>query len=112
MQMKRQLRDEVTKDYGLRLKVKVLKAFQMNSKYRQKQKDTDATMTKAVQEIGMRKFFRYWRSLAGKRMGLLVFEQTFVKLRVTSFFKRASRKVYFEEETQSHMDLLRDYQSL
>ena len=60
----------------------------------------------------MKKFFRYWRSLAGKRLGMHIFEATFEKLKVASFFKRARRKIVFVEQAWSHMDLLRDYHCL
>ena len=66
-------------------------------------------MTKSIEEIGLRKFFRNWRSLASKRMGLQLLKETFEKLRVASFFKRAGRKVLFESESHAHMDLYRDY---
>ena len=69
-------------------------------------------MTQAIQEIGLKKFFRYWRSLAGKRMGLLIFASTFEKLQVGSFFKRGRRMLLYEEESYSHMNLLREYHCL
>ena len=69
-------------------------------------------MTKAVQEISIQKFFRSWRSLAGKRMGLLMLSETMQKLEVVSFFKRSCRKILHEDETVAHLSLLRDYFAL
>ena len=69
-------------------------------------------MTKAVHEISIKKFFRNWRSLAGKRMGLLMLTETMQKLKVVSFFKRSCRKILHEDETAAHLSLLRDYFAL
>ena len=112
LRMKRRLREELGKDYSLRLKTKVFKAFSLHGQYRVERKETDIAMTKAVQEIGLKKFFRYWRSLASKRMGLLIFASTFEKLEVGSFFKRGRRMMLYEEESHSHMNLLREYHCL
>lgn len=112
MQLKTVLCGELTNDYRLKLLRKVFGAFRLNREFRHERTETDSLMTKAVQEISIRKFFKGWRSLAGKRMGLLMFEDTFEKLQVASFFKRGRRKILHEEETCSHMNLLRDYLSL
>ena len=109
LRAKRQFHAEIIQNYRLRVMRKVIKAFQLKSQYRQERGETDAIMTKAIQEIAQRKFFRYWRSLTGKRMGLLILEQTFEKLKLSSFFRRARRKSLFAQETKAHMDLYRDY---
>ena len=88
---------------------KVLKAFKLNCQYRHERKETDSVMTRAIQEISIKKFFKGWRSLAGKRMGLLMFAETFEKLQLSALFKRCDRKALHEEETTAHISLLRDY---
>ena len=77
MQMKTVLCEELTNDYRVKLLGKVIRAFRLNSQYRHERKETDSIMTKAIQEISIKKFFKGWRSLAGKRMGLLMFAETF-----------------------------------
>lgn len=66
-------------------------------------------MTKAVQDVSIKKFFRGWKSLASKRMGLLMLAETMQKLQVISFFKRVGRKSLHETQAISHIHLLREY---
>ena len=108
-QLKHVLCDELSNDYRLKLQKQVFKAFELNRQFRLERRETDTLMTQAIQEISKKKFFKYWRSLSGKRLGLIMFEETFQKLQITSFFKRGRRKILHERETQSHMNLLRDY---
>ena len=76
MQLKTELCTELTNDYQVKLLGKVFKAFRLNSQYHHERKEIDSLMTKAVQDIGLKRFFRNWRSLAGKRMGMLMFAET------------------------------------
>ena len=76
MQLKTELCTELTNDYQIKLLGKVFKAFRLNSQYRHERKETDQLMTRAVQDIATRRFFRNWRSLTGKRLGLLMFAET------------------------------------
>ena len=80
MHLKNELCNELSNDYQTRLLGKVFKAFRLNAKYRNERRDTDQGMAKAVQEITIRKFFRGWRSLVGKRMGLLMLAETMQRL--------------------------------
>jgi len=75
--MKNALIGELINDYRLKLISKVMQALKLNKQYRQEREETDSLMTKAVQEISIKKFFCGWRSLAGKRLGLLMFAETF-----------------------------------
>lgn len=109
MQLKTELCTELTNDYQIKLLGKVFKAFRLNSQYRHERKEVDSVMTKAVQDIGLKRFFRNWKSLTGKRMGLLMLAETMQKLQFASFFKRANRKGLHETQTVSHLALLRDY---
>ena len=66
-------------------------------------------MTKSVQMVVTKRFFRSWRSLANKRMGLVLISATLKKLQVASLFKRVRYMASFEEEAKSHIGLLREF---
>ena len=72
--------DEVGKDYSLKVMQKVFDVLKTNRNYRIDKQYTDALMVKSVHMIVTKKFFRSWRSLAGKRMGLVLLSATMKKL--------------------------------
>ena len=112
LHLKNELCNELSNDYQVKLLGKVFQAFRLNAQYRHERRETDSVMANAVQEITVRKFFRGWRSLTGKRMGLLMLAETMQRLQVASFFKRAGRKALHETQALSHIALLRDYLNL
>ena len=72
--------EQVGKDYSLKVMQNVLEVLKTNRNYRMEKVCTDALMKKSVHMIVTKRFFKSWRSLANKRMGLNLLAVTMKKL--------------------------------
>ena len=71
---------EVHKDYQSKVMKKVFDVLKLNLNYRMEKQCTDVLLTKSIHMIVAKRFFKQWRSLAGKRMGLELLAVTMKKL--------------------------------
>ena len=77
---KQLLLEEVQKDYSNKIMKKVFDVLRLNLNYRVEKQCTDVLLTKSIHMIVAKRFFRQWRSLGGKRMGLELLAVTMKKL--------------------------------
>ena len=108
-QSKQLLLEQVGKDYSLKVMQSVFDVLKTNRDYRIEKECTDALMKKSVHMIVAKRFFRSWRSLANKRIGLALLADTMKKLQVASLFKRLARMSEFDSQARGHVGLLREF---
>ena len=108
-QSKQLLLEQVGKDFSLKVMQKVFEVLKTNRNYRMEKACTDALMEKSVHMIVTKRFFKSWRSLANKRMGLSLLAVTMKKLQVASLFKRVRQMSSFDQEVGNHISLLREF---
>ena len=108
-QSKQLLLEQVGKDFSLKVMQNVFEVLKTNRNYRMEKACTDALMEKSVHMIVTKRFFKSWRSLANKRMGLSLLAVTMKKLQVASLFKRVRQMSSFDQEVGNHISLLREF---
>jgi hypothetical protein len=80
LKQKRILIDTVRSDYIFRLKTKVFNAFLSRRDYTIEKSTTYAIMTNAIQNLTLKRFFKKWEGLFGRRLGLQFLSDSMQKI--------------------------------
>jgi len=80
LKQKRILIETVRQDYINRLKTKVFDALRSRRDYTIEKSTTYAIMTNAIQTLTLKRFFKKWEGLFGRRLGLQFLSDSLQKI--------------------------------